>query len=155
MKRTLKILLCLLLLLSLHIPVCQGMPAPVTKFKTIPIEQWNRLETNNNLLVAKLNLLEMNLLALEKPTKELQLLLTQCRNDLTISQAKLKDAETSLANAETLLKIAQVSFKRLEDRVEVEREEALKREREAYKKGWLNGFCAGAIGATILVNHKK
>ena len=105
--------------------------------------------------VAKLNLLEMNLLALEKPTKELQLLLTQCRNDLTISQAKLKDAESSLANAETLLKIAQVSFKRLEDRFEVEREEALKREREAYKKGWLNGFCAGAIGTAILANYKK
>ena len=44
------------------------------------------------------------------------------------------------------------SYLELKTRIDLEREEAIKRERNAYRKGWLNGFCVGvATGAVIVI----
>lgn len=43
------------------------------------------------------------------------------------------------------------SYLELKTRIESERKEAIKKERDAYRKGWLNGFCCGLATSAIIV----
>ena len=132
-------------------PACHGAEATPQNFKTVQTQQWEKLKANNNLLAANLQMLLMSLMALENPTQELRELLKQCQLNLMNSQEQLRNANVSLKTAQELLKKTQLSYTELENKFEAERKEALKREREAYRKGWLNGF---SIGFSLLVTDK-
>lgn len=151
MKRMSKVLFCLLLLVFSFAPVCHGAEETSQNFKTVPIAQWEKLKANNKLLSANLQMLLMNLMALENPTKELLELSKKCQLDLISSQEQLQNANASLKTAQDLLEKTKQSYAELESKYEAERKEAQRLQREAYRKGWLNGF---SIGFSLLITDK-
>ena len=124
------------------------------KYISVPMQQWNALKKNTQMLDANLILLEQNLTAQEQRSAELMNLLTEARNELQKTQQALRTANASLANAEKSLQIANEYTVKLRKQIEAEREAAAEAKERAYWKGWLNGFCIGLVTTGIAVITK-
>ena len=124
------------------------------KYISVPMQQWNALKKNTQMLDANLILLEQNLTAQEQRSAELMNLLTEARNALSETQKALLNANKSLASAEKSLQIANEYTVKLRKQIEQEREAAAKERERAYWKGWLNGFCVGLVTTGIAVITK-
>lgn len=121
------------------------------KYISVPMQQWNALKKNTQMLDANLILLEQNLTAQEQRSAELMNLLTEARNALSETQKALLNANKSLANAEKSLQIANEYTVKLRKQIEAERKAAAEERERAYWKGWLNGFCVGLVTTGIAV----
>lgn len=119
------------------------------KYISVPMQQWNALKKNTQMLDANLILLEQNLTAQEQRSAELMNLLTEARNALSETQKALLNANASLANAEKSLQTATEYTAKLRKQIEAEREAAAEAKERAYWKGWLNGFCVGLVTTGI------
>lgn len=124
------------------------------KYISVPMQQWNALKKNTQMLDANLILLEQNLTAQEQRSAELMNLLTEARNALSETQKALLNANASLANAEKSLQIANEYTVKLRKQIEAEREAAAEAKERAYLKDWLNGFCVGLVTTGIAVITK-
>lgn len=124
------------------------------KYISVPMQQWNALKKNTQMLDANLILLEQNLTAQEQQSAELMNLLTEARNELQKTQQALRTANTSLANAEKSLRTATEYTQKLKKQIEAERDAAAEAKERAYWKGWLNGFCCGIAGGVIAIATK-
>ena len=124
------------------------------KYISVPMQQWNALKKNTQMLDANLILLEQNLTAQEQQSAELTSLLQQARNELTKTQQALMNANASLANAEKSLRTATEYTQKLRKQIEAERDAAAEAKERAYWKGWLNGFCVGLVTTGIAVITK-
>lgn len=124
------------------------------KYISVPMQQWNALKKNTQMLDANLILLEQNLTAQEQRSAELMNLLTEARNALSETQKALLNANKSLANAEKSLQIANEYTVKLRKQIEAERKAAAEERERAYWKGWLNGFCVGLVTTGIAVITK-
>lgn len=124
------------------------------KYISVPMQQWNALKKNTQMLDANLILLEQNLTAQEQRSAELMNLLTEARNALSETQKALLNANKSLANAEKSLQAATTLSEKLKKQIEAEREAAAEAKERAYWKGWLNGFCCGIVGSVIAIATK-
>ena len=124
------------------------------KYISVPMQQWNALKKNTQMLDANLILLEQNLTAQEQQSAELMNLLTEARNALSETQQALLNANKSLANAEKSLRTATEYTLKLRKQIEAEREAAAEERERAYWKGWLNGFCVGLVTTGIAVITK-
>lgn len=124
------------------------------KYISVPMQQWNALKKNTQMLDANLILLEQNLTAQEQRSVELMNLLTEARNALSETQKALLNANKSLASAEKSLQIANEYTVKLRKQIEAEREAAADERERAYWKGWLNGFCVGLVTTGIAVITK-
>lgn len=145
------LLLSLLLLWCPAISYSQTISAETPNSKTIPIEQWNELKRRTNLLEANLLLLRTELITLDEQSQEVNNLLERFRQELLLTESELNDANNSLKTVSLSLKKTESLYVELEKQIQTEREEALERERAAYRKGWLNGFCVGlGVGALII-----
>ena len=151
-------ILVLLSLLWLFVPhtSCEAaeMMPEQQKYISVPMQQWNALKKNTQMLDANLILLEQNLTAQEQRSAELMNLLTEARNALSETQKALLNANKSLANAEKSLQIANEYTVKLRKQIEAEREAAAEEREKAYLKGWLNGFCVGLAGGVIALATK-
>ena len=121
---------------------------------TVPIAQWNSLKDNSNRLAANLMLLEESLTQQERRQEELMSLLTSARSELKKTQEALKTANGSLETAKASLKTANELSEKLKKQLDSERKQAEKEKKNAYRKGWLNGFCVGAAGTMVIVFTK-
>lgn len=151
-------ILVLLSLLWLFVPhtsceAAEMMPAQ-QKYISVPMQQWNTLKKNTQMLDANLILLEQNLTAQKQRQSELMNLLQQARNELTKTQQALMNANASLVTAEKSLQIANEYTLKLRKQIEAEREAAAEAKERAYWKGWLNGFCCGIVGSVIAIATK-
>lgn len=143
-------LLAVLLLASASCSPCLAAPEKTGQnYKQIPIGQWERLAYNINLYEANLILVQEKLTEQEMLSKELMSLLINANVALDEAKKEMQSAKSSLLNAEQALTKLSESYSLLKIQMEAERKEAAKREKEAYRKGWVNGFCFGAVGATI------
>lgn len=124
------------------------------KYISVPMQQWNALKKNTQMLDANLILLEQNLTAQEQRSAELMNLLTEAKNALSETQKALLNANKSLANAEKSLQTATTLSEKLKRQIEQEREAAAEAKERAYWKGWLNGFCVGLVTTGIAVITK-
>ena len=124
------------------------------KYISVPMQQWNALKKNTQMLDANLILLEQNLTAQEQRSDELMNLLQQARNELQKTQQALRTASASLASVEKSLQIANEYTVKLRKQIEAEREVAAEAKEQAYWKGWLNGFCVGLVTTGIAVITK-
>ena len=124
------------------------------KYISVPMQQWNALKKNTQMLDANLILLEQNLTAQQQRSVELTSLLQQARNELTKTQQALMNANASLVTAEKSLQIANEYTLKLRKQIEAEREAAAEAKEQAYWKGWLNGFCVGLVTTGIAVITK-
>lgn len=124
------------------------------KYISVPMQQWNALKKNTQMLDANLILLEQNLTAQEQRSAELMNLLTEAKNALSETQKALLNANKSLANAEKSLRTATEYTLKLRKQIEAEREAAAEERERAYWKGWLNGFCVGLVTTGIAVITK-
>lgn len=124
------------------------------KYISVPMQQWNALKKNTQMLDANLILLEQNLTAQEQRSAELMNLLTEARNALSETQKALLNANASLASAEKSLQTATEYTAKLRKQIEAEREAAAEAKERAYWKGWLNGFCVGLVTTGIAVITK-
>lgn len=124
------------------------------KYISVPMQQWNALKKNTQMLDANLILLEQNLTAQEQRSAELMNLLTEARNALSETQKALLNANASLASAEKSLQTATEYTVKLRRQIEAEREAAAEAKERAYWKGWLNGFCVGLVTTGIAVITK-
>lgn len=124
------------------------------KYISVPMQQWNALKKNTQMLDANLILLERNLTQQEKRSAELTNLLQQARNELQKTQTALQNANASLQTAEKSLQIANEYTLKLRKQIEQEREAAAEAKERAYWKGWLNGFCVGLVTTGIAVITK-
>lgn len=124
------------------------------KYISVPMQQWNALKKNTQMLDANLILLEQNLTAQEQRSAELMNLLTEARNALSETQKALLNANKSLVNAEKSLQIANEYTVKLRKQIEAERKAAAEERERAYWKGWLNGFCVGLVTTGIAVITK-
>jgi septal ring factor EnvC (AmiA/AmiB activator) len=124
------------------------------KYISVPMQQWNALKKNTQMLDANLILLEQNLTAQQQRSVELTSLLQQARNELTKTQQALMNANASLASAEKSLQTATEYTVKLRRQIEAEREAAAEAKERAYWKGWLNGFCVGLVTTGIAVITK-
>lgn len=124
------------------------------KYISVPMQQWNALKKNTQMLDANLILLEQNLTAQEQRSAELMNLLTEARNALSETQKALLNANKSLANAEKSLQIANEYTVKLRKQIEAERKAAAEERERAYWKGWLNGFCVGLVTTGVAVITK-
>ena len=124
------------------------------KYISVPMQQWNALKKNTQMLDANLILLEQNLTAQEQQSAELMNLLTEARNELQKTQQALRTANASLANAEKSLRTATEYTQKLKKQIEAERDAAAEAKERAYWKGWLNGFCCGIAGGVIAIATK-
>ena len=151
------ILLSLLYCFAPHfIASCEAaemMPAQ-QKYISVPMQQWNALKKNTQMLDANLILLEQNLTAQEQQSAELMNLLTEAKNELQKTQQALRTANASLANAEKSLRTATEYTQKLKKQIEAERDAAAEAKERAYWKGWLNGFCCGIAGGVIALATK-
>lgn len=151
-------ILVLLSLLWLFVPHTSCEAAETVpeqqKYISVPIQQWNALKKNTQMLDANLILLEQNLTAQEQRSAELMNLLTEARNELQKTQQALTNANASLANAEKSLRTATEYTVKLRKQIEAEREAAAEAKEHAYWKGWLNGFCCGIAGGIIALATK-
>lgn len=124
------------------------------KYISVPMQQWNALKKNTQMLDANLILLEQNLTVQEQRSAELTSLLQQAKNELTKTQQALQTASASLVTAEKSLQIANEYTLKLRKQIEQEREAAAEAKEQAYWKGWLNGFCVGLVTTGIAVITK-
>lgn len=124
------------------------------KYISVPMQQWNALKKNTQLLEANLIMLQDGLSAQEQQSTELTSLLQQARNELTKTQQALMNANASLENAEKSLRTATEYTQKLKKQIEAEREAAAEAKERAYWKGWLNGFCCGIVGSVIALATK-
>lgn len=124
------------------------------RYIKVPMQQWNALKKNTQLLDANLTLLADNLTQQEQRSAELMNLLTEARNELRKTQQALRTASASLASAEKSLQTATEYTVKLRKQIEAEREAAAEAKERAYWKGWLNGFCVGLVTTGIAVNTK-
>lgn len=124
------------------------------RYIKVPMQQWNALKKNTQLLDANLTLLADNLTQQEQRQSELMNLLQQARNELTKTQQALMNANASLASAEKSLQTATEYTVKLRKQIEAEREAAAEAKERAYWKGWLNGFCVGLVTTGIAVITK-
>lgn len=124
------------------------------KYISVPMQQWNALKKNTQMLDANLTLLQDNLTVQEQQSAELTSLLQQAKNELTKTQQALMNANASLASAEKSLQIATEYTAKLRKQIEAEREAAAEAKERAYWKGWLNGFCVGLVTTGIAVITK-
>ena len=124
------------------------------KYISVPMQQWNALKKNTQMLDANLTLLQDNLTVQEQQSAELTSLLQQARNELTKTQQALMNANASLANAEKSLRTATEYTQKLKKQIEAERDAAAEAKERAYWKGWLNGFCCGIVGSVIALATK-
>lgn len=124
------------------------------KYISVPMQQWNALKKNTQMLDANLILLEQNLTAQEQQSAELMNLLTEAKNELQKTQQALRTANASLANAEKSLRTATEYTQKLKKQIEAERDAAAEAKERAYWKGWLNGFCVGLVTTGIAVITK-
>lgn len=151
-------ILVLLSLLWLFVPhtSCEAaeMMSEQQKYISVPMQQWNALKKNTQMLDANLILLEQNLTAQEQRSAELMNLLTEAKNALSETQKALLNANKSLANAEKSLQIANEYTVKLRKQIEAERKAAAEERERAYWKGWLNGFCVGLVTTGIAVITK-
>ena len=151
-------LLAALLLVFVSCSPCSAAPGKnEPNCRMIRTEQWEQLTSNINLYEANLILVQDILTEQEMLSKELMSLLIKANVELNTARQELKNARTSLQKAEEALKKLSESYSLLRLQIANERKEALKREREAYRKGWLNGFCTGAVitGLGFLANNAK
>ena len=151
-------LLAVLLLAFVSCSPCSAAPGKnELNWKQIRTEQLQALKNNINLYEANLILVQDILTEQEMLSKELMSLLIKANVELNVVRQELKNARTSLQKAEEALKKLSESYSLLRLQIANERKEALKREREAYRKGWLNGFCVGAAltGVGLLSNNAK
>ena len=147
-------LFAVLLLSFASCSLCLASPEKIEpKFKQIPIEQWQTLTSKVNLYEANLILVQDMLTEQEMLSKELMSLLINANVALDEAKKEMQSAKSSLLNAEQALTKLSESYSLLKIQMEAERKEAAKREKEAYRKGWINGFCFGAVGATIGAIH--
>lgn len=149
----LSLVYCFLPLLISRCEATEMMPEQ-QKYISVPMQQWNALKKNTQMLDANLILLEQNLTAQEQRSAELMNLLTEARNALSETQKALLNANKSLANAEKSLQTATTLSEKLKRQIEQEREAARDAEKKAYRKGWLNGFCVGLVTTGIAVITK-
>lgn len=152
------LLLAVLLLVSVSCSPCLAAPEKIGQnCKQIPIVQWEQLTYNISLHEANLILVQDMLIEQEMLSKELMSLLVKANVELNTARQELKNARTSLQKAEEALKKLSESYSLLKLQIAKERKEALKRERDAYRKGWINGFCTGAVltGLGLLANNAK
>ena len=149
----LSLVYCFLPLLISRCEAVEMMPEQ-QKYISVPMQQWNALKKNTQMLDANLILLEQNLTAQEQRSAELMNLLTEARNALSETQKALLNANKSLANAEKSLQIANEYTVKLRKQIEAEREAAADEREKAYLKGWLNGFCVGLAGGVIALATK-
>jgi septal ring factor EnvC (AmiA/AmiB activator) len=142
--------------LPLLISRCEAaeMMSEQQKYISVPMQQWNALKKNTQMLDANLILLEQNLTAQEQRSAELMNLLTEARNALSETQKALLNANASLASAEKSLQTATEYTVKLRRQIEAEREAAAEAKERAYWKGWLNGFCVGLVTTGIAVITK-
>lgn len=134
---------------------CEAAETPASKsYIKVPMQQWNALKKNTQMLDANLILLEQNLTVQEQRSAELTSLLQQARNELTKTQQALQTASASLVTAEKSLQIANEYTLKLRKQIEQEREAAAEAKEQAYWKGWLNGFCVGLAGGVIALATK-
>ena len=124
------------------------------KYISVPMQQWNALKKNTQMLDANLILLEQNLTVQEQRSAELTSLLQQAKNELTKTQQALQTASASLVTAKKSLQIANEYTLKLRKQIEQEREAAAEAKEQAYWKGWLNGFCVGIVTTGIAVITK-
>ena len=124
------------------------------KYISVPMQQWNALKKNTQMLDANLTLLADSLTAQEQRSAELMNLLTEAKNALSETQKALLNANKSLANAEKSLRIATEYTQKLKKQIEAERKAAAEAKERAYWKGWLNGFCCGIVGSVIAIATK-
>ncbi len=124
------------------------------KYISVPMQQWNALKKNTQLLEANLIMLQDGLSAQEQQSTELTSLLQQARNELTKTQQALQTASGSLAIAEKSLRTATEYTQKLKKQIEAERKAAAEEREKAYLKGWLNGFCVGLAGGLITLATK-
>ncbi len=149
----LSLLYCFLPLLISRCEAAEAVPEQ-QKYISVPMQQWNALKKNTQMLDANLILLEQNLTAQEQRSAELMNLLTEARNALSETQKALLNANKSLANAEKSLRTATEYTLKLRKQIEAEREAAAEERERAYWKGWLNGFCVGLVTTGIAVIAK-
>ena len=124
------------------------------KYISVPMQQWNALKKNTQMLEANLIMLQDSLTAQEQRQSELMNLLQQARNELIKTQQALQTASGSLAIAEKSLQTATEYTAKLRKQIEAEREAAAEAKERAYWKGWLNGFCCGIVGSVIAIATK-
>lgn len=149
----LSLVYCFLPLLISRCEAAEMMPAQ-QKYISVPMQQWNALKKNTQLLDANLTLLADNLTQQEQRSAELMNLLTEARNELRKTQQALRTASASLASAEKSLQTATEYTVKLRKQIEAEREAAAEAKERAYWKGWLNGFCVGLVTTGIAVITK-
>ena len=149
----LSLVYCFLPLLISRCEAVEMMPEQ-QKYISVPMQQWNALKKNTQMLDANLILLEQNLTVQEQRSAELTSLLQQAKNELTKTQQALQTASASLVTAEKSLQIANEYTLKLRKQIEAEREAAAEAKERAYWKGWLNGFCVGLVTTGIAVITK-
>lgn len=149
----LSLVYCFLPLLISRCEAVEMMPEQ-QKYISVPMQQWNALKKNTQMLDANLILLEQNLTAQEQQSAELMNLLTEAKNELQKTQQALRTANASLANAEKSLRTATEYTQKLKKQIEAERDAAAEAKERAYWKGWLNGFCCGIAGGVIALATK-
>ena len=143
-------LLAVLLLSFASCSLCLAAPEKIEpKFKQIPIEQWQTLTSKVNLYEANLILVQDMLVEQERLSSELMSLLINVNVELNTARKELQSANTSLQKAEEALTKLGESYSLLKIQIADERKEADKREKAAYRKGWINGFCFGAVGVAL------
>lgn len=124
------------------------------KYISVPMQQWNALKKNTQMLDANLIMLQDSLTAQEHRQSELMNLLQQARNALSETQQALTNASASLASAEKSLQTATKYTQKLKKQIEAERKAAAEEREKTYLKGWLNGFCVGLAGGVIALATK-
>jgi chromosome segregation ATPase len=108
-KKLLFMLLFVCLLLSVH-TLCLASPQVIT----MPIEQFNSLETNSQLLMQKVLNLENSLLKSETNSEQLQTMLEKYRMDSETYQKELEKLKLSLQGLEQKSELAEQNSQILE-----------------------------------------
>lgn len=124
------------------------------KYISVPMQQWNALKQNTQMLDANLTLLADSLTAQEKQQAELMTLLTKAKTQVQQLQQELQTASASLESAKKSLQTANEYAEKLRRQIQTEREAAADERERAYWKGWLNGFCVGLVTTGIAVITK-
>ena len=96
-------------------------PAQSTSYKAIPIETWEQLKQNNQVLELKLAEVKLQLEMLSNQSNEVKLKLTEAEKQLMISKQELESCNLSLASAKDLQQKARESLTTLTEQIEAER----------------------------------
>lgn len=98
-----------------------AQPAQSVKYKAVPIEAWETLRQNNQVLVLKLAEVRLQVAALRKQSEEVNQRLAEAEKLLTKSQQELTNLNGSLANASELQDRTQKSLQNLTTQIDEER----------------------------------